>query len=161
MRRFLDVVQVILFVGGLGLGGYVGYRAFNLMGKDNTGQLQSYLILAILALLLMIAAGVLRAPAGAESSVPAQQLRAPSQPPFPPAGGFRGGPHTGPQPPIGAGGMPGGPQTGPQPPLPGGPHTGPQPRVGAEYPGRSDYPGRQGTQEQQYPSGRTDQYPQP
>ncbi len=134
MRRFLVIVQVILVVAGLGLGGYVGYRAFNLMGKDETGELQSYLVLAVLALLLVVAAGVVRPREGVAPPAipPAPQRRAPNQPPFPPGGGFRQG---GPGP---------GPGTGPQPMVqPGGPPTGPQPSVGHDQP----YSGRQ----EQYP----------
>jgi hypothetical protein len=145
MRRFLVTVQVILVVAGLGLGGYVGYRAFSLMGKDDTGQLQSYLVLALLALVLVAAAGVVRPAPDAEILEPAPQRRAPGPPPGQPqyqgpGGGYRpGGPHTGSQPPIG----PGGPHTGPQPPIGGGPHTGPQPPIGGP---------------EQY-GGRTEQYP--
>lgn len=110
-------VQVILVVAGLGLGGYVGYRAFTLMGKDDTGQLQSYLILAVLALVLVVAAGVVKPAAGEPAALSAPQRRAPGQPQFQAPGGYgRGGPHTGQQPPIG----PGGPHTGSQPPI-GGP----------------------------------------
>jgi hypothetical protein len=150
MRRFLVVVQVILVVAGLGLGGYVGYRAYKLMGKDHTGQLQSYLIFAILALLLIAAAGVVRPREDAEQplAAPAPQRRAPNQPPFPPGGGYR----------------PGGPPTGPQPPvIGGGPPTGPQPPIGGDYPGRQEqfpgrpsssqgepYPGRPSSQGEQY-----------
>jgi hypothetical protein len=132
MRRFLVAVQVILVVAGLGLGGYVGYRAYTLMGKDDTGQLQSYLILAVLALVLVAAAGVARPRVDAEPPVssPAPQRRVPEQPPYPPGGGYR----------------PGGPGTGPQPPIGGGPHTGPQPPIGGP-----DRP---------Y-GGRTEQYPRP
>jgi hypothetical protein len=127
MGRFLVVVQVILVVAGLGLGGYAGYRAFSLLGKDDTGQLQSYLVLAVLALTLVVAAGVVRPRHDAEPpgslgmSGPAQQQRmAPGPPPFQqPPGGYR----------------PGGPATGPQPPIgPGGPHTGPQPKLGQDQP---------------------------
>ena len=152
MRRFLVTVQVILVVAGLGLGGYVGYRAFSLMGKDDTGQLQSYLVLAVLALVLVAAAGVARPAPEAEIHEPAPQRRAPGpppgqpgqlgQPPFQGPGGYRpGGPHTGSQPPIG----PGGPHTGPQPAIGGGPHTGSQPPIGGP---------------EQY-GGRTEQYPRP
>ncbi len=133
MRRFLVAVQVILVVAGLGLGGYVGYRAYTLMGKDDTGQLQSYLILAVLALVLVAAAGVVRPrDEAAEPPMPspAPQRRAPEQPPYPPGGGYR----------------PGGPGTGQQPPIGGGPHTGPQPPIGGP-----DRP---------Y-GGRTEQYPRP
>lgn len=134
-------VQVILVVAGLGLGGYVGYRAFTLMGKDDTGQLQSYLVLAVLALVLVVSAGVVRPAAGEPPASPAPQRRAPNQPPFQAQGpgGYRpGGPHTGSQPPIG-------PHTGPQPPIGGGPHTGSQPPIGGP---------------EQY-GGRTEQYPRP
>lgn len=145
MRRLLVIVQVILVVAGLGLGGYVGYRAFTLMGKDDTGELPSYLVLAVLALMLVVAAGVVRPREGAAAPLPspAPQRRAPDQPPFPPGGGYRpGGPHTGSQPPIGQG-----PHTGPQPPIrQGGPHTGSQPPIGG---GHEPY------------GGRTEQYPRP
>lgn len=136
MRRFLVVVQVILVVAGLGLGGYVGYRAFSLMGEDETGELQSYLILAVLALVLVAAAAVVKPRDGAESP-PAAEFggaefgaappRVPNQPPFGPPGGYR----------------PAGPPTGPQPMLGGGPHTGPQPPVGGP----------------DNPYGRSEQYP--
>jgi hypothetical protein len=153
MRRFLVTVQVILVVAGLGLGGYVGYRAFSLMGKDSTGQLQSYLVLAVLALVLVAAAGVARPAPEAEIPEPAPLRRAPGpppgqpgplgQPPYQGPGGYRpGGPHTGSQPPIG----PGGPHTGPQPAIGGGPHTGSQPPIGGP---------------EQYGGGRTEQYPRP
>jgi hypothetical protein len=140
MGRFLVVVQVILVVAGLGLGGYVGYRAFDLMGKDDTGQLQSYLVLAVLALVLVVAAGAVRPrhdvgaggepPGALGMSGPARQRMMPSPPPFQqPPGGYR----------------PGGPATGPQPPVgPGGPHTGPQPKIGG--------------QDQPF-GGRTEQFP--
>jgi hypothetical protein len=125
MGRFLVVVQVILVVVGLGLGGYVGYRAFSLLGEDDTGQLQSYLVLAVLALTLVVAAGVVRPrqevePPGSFGMGPAPQRMAPGPPPFQqPPGGYR----------------PGGPATGPQPPVgPGGPHTGPQPKLGQDQP---------------------------
>ncbi len=131
MRRLLVIVQVILVVAGLGLGGYVGYRAFTLMGKDDTGQLQAYLVLAVLALLLVVAAGVVRPREAVEPPLPspAPQRRAPTQPPYPPGGYRPGGPGTGPQPPIGQGG----------------PHTGSQPPIGGHEP---------------Y-GGRTEQYPRP
>jgi hypothetical protein len=151
MRRFLVTVHVILVVAGLGLGGYVGFRAFDLMGSDAAGDLPSYLILAVLALLLVVAAGAVRphdvveAPAAA----PAPQRRAPNQPPFPPGGGYRpGGPHTGSQPPL-----QGGPHTGQQPPLQGGPHTGQQPPLPGHHTGSQPPIGPEG-----YP-GRQDQYP--
>lgn len=148
MRRLLVTVQVILVVAGLGLGGYVGYRAYSLLGKDDTGQLQSYLVLAVLALLLVVAAGVVRPRESVEPpvSTPAPQRRAPDQPPgqqptqqlsqqpgqppgrqpYPPGGYRPGGPHSGSLPPVG-------PHTGPQPPV-GGPdqpygrHEQPYPR---------------------------------
>jgi hypothetical protein len=132
MRRFLVAVQVILVVAGLGLGGYVGYRAYTLLGKDDTGQLQSYLILAVVALVLIAAAGVARPRDEAEPplSNPAPQRRAPNQPPYQDQGlgGYR----------------PGGPGTGPQPPIGSGPHTGSQPPIGGPdqpYGGRTErYP---------------------
>lgn len=121
MRTFLVTLQVILVLAGLGLGGYVGYRAYTLLGKDNTNQLQSYLILAVLALVLVVAAGVVRPRAAGDESAESpppqrraatpqaqQQVQQYQQPGYRP-----GGPGTGPQPPIG----PGGPQTGSQPPV--------------------------------------------
>jgi hypothetical protein len=127
MRQFLVTVQVILVVAGLGLGGYVGYRAYTLLGKDDTGQLQSYLILAVLALVLVGAAGVVRPRAGGggaeHAEAPAPQRRAAPGPQLPQQQ-YQQQPY-----------RPGGPSTGQQPPIgpigPGGPHTGPQPPVGA------------------------------
>jgi hypothetical protein len=128
MGRFLVVVQAILVVAGLGLGGYVGYRAYSLMGEDDTGQLQSYLILAVVALVLVVAAGVVRprhevgageALGSLGASGPPQRM-APNPPPF--------------QQPLGGGYRPGGPGTGPQPPIGPGPHTGPQPKLGQDQP---------------------------
>jgi hypothetical protein len=150
MRRFLVTVHVILLVAGLGLGGYVGFRAFELMGSDDASDLPSYLILAVLALLLVAAAGVVRPHDAVEvQAAPPPQRRAPNQPPFPPGGYRPGGPHTGSQPPLQGGPHTGqqpplgGPHTGSQPPLGGGHHTGSQPPIGPEGP----YPGRQ----EQYP----------
>ena len=145
MRQFLVTVQVILVVAGLGLGGYVGYRSYNLLGKDDTGQLQSYLIFAVLALVLVAAAGVVRPRSGGEPvASPAPQRRAAErQPPqqYQQQPGYRpGGPSTGQQPPIGPGGTIGA----------SGPHTGQQPPVGAP-----DLFGEQ-------PYGdRTERYPRP
>lgn len=145
MRSFLVTVQVILIVAGLGVGGFVGYRAIDLIGKKGAAlELQADLVLAVLALMLVVAAGVVRPRERTELSAPAPQRRAPNQPPYqPPPGGYRpGGPPTGPQPPIGQGG----PHTGQQPPIgPGGPHTGPQPTIGGPDP----YGGRT----EQYPRG--------
>ncbi|HEV7649997.1 MAG TPA: hypothetical protein VGP26_17760 [Actinophytocola sp.] len=120
MRQFLVTVQVILVVAGLGLGGYAGYRAYTLLGKDDTGQLQSYLIFAVLALVLVVAAGAVRPPraGGDEQAAPAPQRRAAAQQ-LPQQ--YQQQPY-----------RPGGPSTGQQPPIgPGGPHTGSQPPVGA------------------------------
>ncbi len=145
MRSFLVTVQVILIVAGLGGGGFVGYRAFDLIGKEGAAlELQADLVLAVLALMLVVAAGVIRPREAAvqPAPAPAPQRRTPNQPPYQqPPGGYRpGGPHTGSQPPIG-----GGPHTGSQPPIGGGPHTGPQPPIG----GPDQY------------GGRTEKYPRP
>jgi hypothetical protein len=142
MRTFLVTVQVILVVAGLGLGGYAGYRAYELLGKDDTGQLQTYLIFALLALVLVVAAGVVRPRSGGEPAAePAPQRRAAQQPPqqYQQPGYRPGGPSTGQQPPIGAGGT-----------IGAGPHTGSQPPIGAP-----DLFGEQ-------PYGdRTERYPRP
>jgi len=144
MRTFLVTVQVILVVAGLGLGGYAGYRAYQLLGKDDTGQLQTYLIFALLALVLVVAAGVVRPRAGGEPvAEPAPQRRAaPQQQPqqqYQQPGYRPGGPSTGQQPPIGSGGT-----------IGAGPHTGPQPPVGA--------PDLFGGEQQPY-GDRTERYP--
>ena len=158
MRRFLVIVQVILVVAGIGLGGFVGYQAWDLRGKSAApDELPSYLILAVVALVLVAAAHVVRPREDAEAdALPAPQRRAPGQPPFQPGGYRPGGPHTGSQPPIGGPGGPGGPHTGSQPPIggpggPGGPQTGPQPRLGGPDQPYGDQPF----------GGRTEQYPRP
>lgn len=129
MRRFLVTVQVILIVAGLGVGGFVGYRSIDLIGKDDAAiELQANLVIAVLALMLVVAAGVVRPrhdvgagepPGSLGMSGPPQRM-APNPPPFQqPLGGYR----------------PGGPSTGQQPPIgPGGPHTGPQPKLGQDQP---------------------------
>ncbi|HWM05137.1 MAG TPA: hypothetical protein VNP92_22590 [Actinophytocola sp.] len=131
MRLFLVIVQAILVVAGLGLGGFAGYRAVNLIGDNDAAvDLQSYLVLAVVALVLIAAAGVVRPRNGigiGQPLPPAPQRRPPMQQqhqPYPPGGGYRGGPQTGPQPPVLGGG---------------GPHTGSQPPIRGEQP----YPGGQ------------------
>lgn len=143
MRAFLQTARVILTAAGVL---YAGWATFWVITEEE-GQAEA-LVYAVVAVALMIGAGVVRPePAPSRPPAPEQPLQ-PRHPAGMPPGYPQAGPPTGPQPRY-----PGGPPTGPQPPVPPGPP--PQPPIQQQppqQPPQQSYFGGPGQDSGQFPA---------